>query len=637
MKYKKILLVLVFAIFALIFFNTTVYAGDLKLKNLNYDVSLNSDGTANVTETWRIYIEDTNTLFKTFNINSSKYSGITDVSVCEISNNSQRNFSRIYQEKYHVDKDCFYALENSSGKFEIAWGAHAEDVTRTYNISYTIVDAIKNYSDCSEFYWQFIGTDSEIPATKVTGTIKLPTSVIDIEDLKVWAHGPLNGNIERKSADTVYFEVDDLRTNTMLETRVVTPTYVFDENLNTSTLDKLDSILSEEQAWADAANARREEIAKRRAIFTGFLIVLFSATNIAGIFIGILIIKKIKKYKKVLEDNKKIVVSQKLEYFRDIPNEDATPAQASFLYYFKNGVLQNNIPKVMSATFLDLSLKKLLEFEVNPNKKNDIKIILTSSGDKLAKLSEDEIIIYNLLKSVSKNKDSFSMDDLQKYFKDHPTKILSLVSDISSKAKEIEERLGNFSSELENKSTNYTAKAVGFVFLAIFGFIPMIFAFIPSIIAAVYCFRLSSNFNTLTQQGEDEKEQWIGLKKYMNDFSLLKEREVPELALWEKYLVYATAFGIAEKVLKQLKVVYPQFSDENYMNNSGYAYLYLMNSRHFNDSFLNTLDRSFTNAYSSATNYSSGGGSGGGFSGGGGRRWRRWPEWAEDNFVKIIN
>ena len=34
----------------------------------------------------------------------------------------------------------------------------------------------------------------------------------------------------------------------------------------------------------------------------------------------------------------------------------------------------------------------------------------------------------------------------------------------------------------------------------------------------------------------------------------MNETEVPELILWEQYLIYATAFGISEKVIKALKV-----------------------------------------------------------------------------------
>ena len=102
---------------------------------------------------------------------------------------------------------------------------------------------------------------------------------------------------------------------------------------------------------------------------------------------------------------------------------------------------------------------------------------------------------------------------------------------------------------------------------------------------------------------------------------MLNEREVPELILWEKYLVYATAFGIADKVLKQLKIKYPEFSDDTYLNNT--TYFYLMAHTDFNTSFVNSVSTSMQRAYQSSvasSSSSSGGGFGGGFSGGGGGR-----------------
>ncbi len=104
----------------------------------------------------------------------------------------------------------------------------------------------------------------------------------------------------------------------------------------------------------------------------------------------------------------------------------------------------------------------------------------------------------------------------------------------------------------------------------------------------------------------------------MEDFSMINDKTVPELVLWEKYLVYATVFGIADKVLKQLKVVYPQITDVDYMNSNGYTYMYLMYSHNFSNSFISSLNRSVATSYHSTTNYSSGSGGGGGFSSGGG-------------------
>lgn len=613
---KKVLNKIIIAILAflsiIIISNISNASGGLRLKNLNYDVTLNSDGTADVVETWRISIEDTNTLFKTFEIDSSKYKEITDVKVAEVKSSGNVDFRKINQYKYHVDKNCYYALVYK-GKFEIAWGVHAEDVTRTYKISYKIIDAVKNYNDCSEFYWQFISTDSEIPANKVTGTIKLPNIVGNLEELRVWAHGPLNGNIKKDSNDTVSFEVDGLEENTMLEARVVTPRLVFGRNNNTSDQYKLQSILDQEQEWADEANRKREEIQKRQENIRKTMIIGCIMFNIIGLVLAVVIIKKIVKYHKKLQETPKIKPEQELEYYRDIDGNE-TPAEAAFIYYFKNTGMQYNMSKVISATMLDLCMKKYIEFEVVPNKKNQIKVILKK--DSSEGLSKDEKLIYELLQKVAnKETNSFTMKEFEKYASRHSSSVLGIFSTIETIAKNLQEENGNYSKDLITKSNSWSTKGVGYVFLAILSVISMWLLVIPAIVAAVYSFKIGARYNTLTQKGVNRKEELQGLKKYMEEFSMIDDKTVPELVLWEKYLVYATVFGIADKVLKQLKVVYPQITDGEL---TGYTYMYLMYSNNFNTSFLNTLNSSVSTSYHSATNYSSGSGGGGGFSAGGG-------------------
>lgn len=613
---KKVLNKIIIAIIAflsiIIISNISNASGGLRLKNLNYDVMLNSDGSANVIETWRISIEDTNTLFKTFEIDSSKYKEITDVKVTEIKSSGNVDFRKINQYKYHVDKNCYYALVNK-GKFEIAWGAHAEDVTRTYKISYKIIDAVKNYNDCSEFYWQFISTDSEIPANKVTGTIKLPNIVENLEELRVWAHGPLNGNIKKDSNDTVSFEVDGLEENTMLEARVVTPRLVFSRNKNTSNQYKLQNILNQEQEWADEANRKREEIQKRQEDMRKSMIISCIIFNIIGLVLAIVIVKKIAKYRTQLKETPKIKPQQELEYYRDIDSNE-TPAEAAFVYYFKNTGMQYNMSKIISATMLDLCMKKHIEFEVVANKKNQIRVILKK--DFPEGLVKDEKTIYELLQKVAnKETNSFTMKEFEKYASRHSSSVLGTFSKIETIAKNLQEENGNYSKDLITKSNSWSTKGVGYVFLAILSVISMWLLVIPAIVAAVYSFKIASRYNTLTQRGVNRKEELQGLKKYMEEFSMIDDKTVPELVLWEKYLVYATVFGIADKVLKQLKVVYPQITDGEL---AGYSYMYLMYSNNFNTSFLNTLNSSVSTSYHSATNYSSGSGGGGGFSSGGG-------------------
>lgn len=234
MKIKKPLFKILFIAITMFFvflLSTTVSkaSNELSLYNLNFDVILNQDGSMNVTETWDINITDTNTLYKTFKIDSSKYSSITDVKVIDITDiNRPKSFTKINQEMYHVTKDCFYSLINSNGLYEIAWGVSITDnENRKYQISYKVNDVVKIYDDCAQLYWQFIGDEFEIPANFVKGTIILPKDVEKKEDIKVWAHGQLNGIISILNTNTVEFIIDDFIPGDFVETRVLTPTNLF--------------------------------------------------------------------------------------------------------------------------------------------------------------------------------------------------------------------------------------------------------------------------------------------------------------------------------------------------------------------------------------------------------------------------
>lgn len=71
----------------------------------------------------------------------------------------------------------------------------------------------------------------------------------------------------------------------------------------------------------------------------------------------------------------------------------------------------------------------------------------------------------------------------------------------------------------------------------------------------------------------DEAIKLSGLKKFLNDFTLINEREPIEVHLWNEYLIYAELLGIADKVRIKFKELYPNltnqkniFNDEIYDN-----------------------------------------------------------------------
>lgn len=56
---------------------------------------------------------------------------------------------------------------------------------------------------------------------------------------------------------------------------------------------------------------------------------------------------------------------------------------------------------------------------------------------------------------------------------------------------------------------------------------------------------------------QEEAQQVVGFQRYLMDFSLVGERNMEEVGLWKDYLVYASLFGIAKQVRKDMVKVAP--------------------------------------------------------------------------------
>lgn len=624
MKLKKILTGFIITI-TLILLNATSSEASLHLKNLDFTAQINEDGSMDVVETWDINISETNTLYKTFKIDKTKYSGISNVFVQDITSGTNKNFKKSDIWKYHLDKGHYFGGINNSNEYEIAWGVSIDTTTRKqYLIRYTVKDVIKKYNDCAELYWQFVGSDFEVSADSITGIIKLPNKVSNKDELRVWGHTEyLNGEIYVTDLDMVEFKVNKYKSGNFVEIRIAMPTYVMSKLENTSNINKIDSIIEQETKWANEANARRDRRNKNFKL-------LILATILVNTSIGIMFSKKIKKNKQFLEKNPNILPEQQLEYYRELPDKEETPLEAVFI--LKTGYKQSCLPNVFSATILNFALKGYIRIE---QEGKTIKILLNKI--KTDELTGDEKKVLGILRAASNNNE-LTMAELEKYIKNYPSKLMNLNSTFEKVSKTQASEKGKFDTNRFNKQIVYAEKNVGYIFLLIIiitasiftiGYayknvqsmlitctiISLAFFIVVTIINLILNIKITTSFNGFTQKGINEQEQWKAFKKYMEDFSYLNEKEVPELVLWEKYLVYATAFGIADKVLKQLKVKYPELNDPDTIH-SMILFNSMYNSNGFNTKFINSINTSTSRMYSST--YSSGSGSGGGFSGGGG-------------------
>ena len=370
----------------------------------------------------------------------------------------------------------------------------------------------------------------------------------------------------------------------------------------------LGGIIEEETRWADEANQRREREEK----------IFYAIQKIAMLATIIMAIIAIRNFIKLLSRGKKLKPTTELKYYREVPYENATPGEA--LYIISNGNYKQ-LYEYFPPIVLDLCLRKYIQLELVKEEKifskEEVKIIILEKDTNELKKEEDTIL--QLLIDVAGEKKELTTKGLKKYLEKNSFKITSIEGKIKEAIQESEESMKNINNGNQKVYTFYSTVSIIFAFFTFFTFalyIPLALAFLVNAIIALI---ITLQTDKLTQKGIDEKEQWKAFKKYMEDFSLLKDKEVPALEIWEKYLVYATVFGISKKVMKQLKIVYPEINNMDSSMLTTYCYINMMDKVN--------LGSCFSSSIYSAT-YSSGSGSGGGFSGGGGfgggRRWWRW-------------
>ena len=61
-----------------------------------------------------------------------------------------------------------------------------------------------------------------------------------------------------------------------------------------------------------------------------------------------------------------------------------------------------------------------------------------------------------------------------------------------------------------------------------------------------------------TTNGEEYDAKWHNFKKYVHNSNLIKEYPPESIEIWNKYLIYATALGIEEPVLKAMELNVPK-------------------------------------------------------------------------------
>ena len=108
-------------------------------------------------------------------------------------------------------------------------------------------------------------------------------------------------------------------------------------------------------------------------------------------------------------------------------------------------------------------------------------------------------------------------------------------------------------------------------------------------------------------------------RKYLKDFSLVDERGAQEVALWKDYLVFATLFGIADQVLRDMKKINPAYLNMDHVARqmADDVTLPVIRSTMHKSASRAAMNKAEREARRSGRGGSASWGGGGGFSGGG--------------------
>ena len=477
-----------------------------------------------------------------------------------------------------------------------------------FEYTYTINGAVTGYNDVAELNWVlFSGVEATVKEAHVQINIYNNT---DLDTLRVWGHGLSQGNLAITSPKEINISAFKVKTTEELELRIVMDssavTSIASKNVIPATM--LDKIVDYESGLAAETN-RKIIIVKIIHLLTIILITVMAY----------IIYKVYKKYDKEYTPEFAGV------YYRELPYE-YSPAEMSYLYYFGKTVDED-----VTATLLDLVRRKYLELEVAPvttgKKDNNMTILLNNDQSTASLLPHEKHIIDWFIKEIGDGQ-KVTIEQIEKYGKKSYAEATRFTEQGSQFKRKIKAEaikhdfFENAAEKAKSKAQIYALLPLALVvicfFIApLFGVDASVNGLISLALAAIYIIYLFS-IKKRSKEGNEQFAKWKAFKRFLEEFSMMKDYPMASVIVWEHYLVYATSLKIADKVMEQLRVKLPEISSDEgtFLSNRymypGFYYGYMFGR--INSSV--SVARSNVVSTISAHNTASGGGRGGGFSGG---------------------
>ena len=613
--FKGIVLLIVLAFAVLIFFGESAWfrrvTGEKFFEELELRVEARvlPDGSMSVKETRLLR----------FNGEFSRYrrqlphKGFSDMRIVRVAEPAQ-DYQRLQAAVGRPAGKYSFARGREAGGevYNIELYFQAKDEVRTFVIEYLVLDAVRLHTDVAELYWQFIGRNRSVDTEFMAVSLQLPPGA-QAEEVRLWGHGPLRGEVRKISGEKLWWETPFLPRDRYLEGRVVFPPRLTPQAKVLTGRAALGSILAEEQRWADQRAAEQKQAL--------YVLAASVVCTLLGWLAAWFIYRRYgRKFKSLLE----------VEYYRELPGA-YSPAEAGYLH--EVGTLK---PQAISATFMDLARRGYVRMEpsTTPQTTDILVRQLKPFGEELR--VHERLLLDFFFNQVGQLQPAVWFGALKQFRKADPQATKNFVDQFRTVVELAVEAKGYFEKKRRAaKIAGWCAVIAAGLAMLFYGgqeFAPMLAS---ALVAAAFT-AVALKSRHFTQKGQQQYDLWQAFRRFLTDFSNLDRAQLPQLILWEHYLVYAVALGVAAEVIRQLPFVYPELNDPG--SNFGYYWGGMSHTRYdgagvSQSSFaglagfsevMGSLNDSWSSAVTAAVasggsgGSSSGGGDGGGFSGGGG-------------------
>ena len=550
---KKVLMFLFLFLIIPISVNAdSIYSIDMK-------IDIQKDGTANITEVWNVKASGGSEWYKQIkNMGNSSLSNFTVTMDAE-----QLVFKNWDVNESMKEKAGYYGINDIYDGIELCFGK-SDKKKHTFVLNYTLSNYIFNTSDSQVLYWTLLPE-----ATLDDFSVEITSYYQFSDKLDVWGYGYKgyayveNGKIKMSNEGKLK--------NNYVTLLVKFPLNTFDTVNEYRQFNNFNDVYN----LAEAGTFDYDyDIYKDTFDVFDFIAIIF---EIIITFIPILIVTiigvKAALPKYGYKDNKQID-KKNIPMFREIPcNKD--------IYYANTLIKLNSFDykesNILGAIILKWVKTNKIRFE---NTKTGIFNKETSVIDLTLNPTFDDNLekeLFDMMYQAS-NDGKLEAKEFERWAKNNYSKFFDLFKKIENKEIEKLKQIG----EIRPRITKEECKRK----------------------------------NVMSDKIYDDSVKLYGLKLYLQEFSRIDTREVMEVHLWDEYLMFAYLFGIADKVAKQMKNMYPEIWEQNpTMDYDTVIFVNNVSTRTVNAA---SSARSAAESYSSGGGgFSSGGGGGGSFGGGG--------------------